>query len=130
MFKIGKVGAIVFSSVLSISLLTGCMSSSDKEAAKDTADKFLSIVTSGTTEGISDYCSENVATGDFVKLFDSEYLSQQILEDQDTSSLSESTLNKLDEVCNLFSNMVTDNEIKDVKPQDDGSVSVIATINV
>jgi hypothetical protein len=128
MSKIGKVGALFISSVLSISLLTGCMSSSDKEAAKDTADKFLSIVASGTTEGINDYCNENVATGDFVKLFDSEYLSQQILEDQDTSSLSEDTLSKLDEVCNLFSNMVTGYEIKEVKPQDDGSVSVVATI--
>ena len=129
MFKFGKTGALLCSVVLAISLLSGCVSSADKAAAKDTADKFLSIVSSGSTEGINESCNDSVATGEFVKLFDSETLKQQIFEDHDPSSFSEETLAKLDEVCNLFANMVTGYEIQEIKPQDDGSLSVFATID-
>lgn len=128
MFKLGKIGAVLTGVCLSISLLTGCVSSADKNAANDTADNFLKIVASGKTEGINDYCTEEVASGDFVRLFDSGYLSDQILSGQDTSQLTEETLNELDEFCKLFSNMVTGYEIKEVVANDDGSVTAIATI--
>lgn len=128
MVKFGKTSAFLLSAVLSISLLTGCVSSADKTAAKETADSFLNLVASGSTDGISEYCTEEVASGDFVKLFDSGYLAEQILADQDTSSLTEETLNELDEFCQLFSNMVTGYEVNEVTPNDDGSVTAIATI--
>ena len=128
MVKFGKTRALLFSAVLSLTMLTGCVSSADKSAARDTADSFLKAVAQGTTEGINDYCTDEVATGDFVKLFDSGYLAEQILAGQDTSSLTEETLNELDDFCNLFSNMVTGYEIKDITPGDDGSLTAIATI--
>ena len=128
MVKFGKIGAYLTGVCLSISLLTGCVSSADKNAAKDTADNFLKVVASGQTEGINDYCTDEVASGTFVKLFDSGYLAEQILSGQDTSDLTAETLSELDEFCNLFSNMVTGYEVKEVTANDDGSVTAIATI--
>lgn len=128
MVKFGKTGAFLLSAVLSISLLTGCVSNADKNSAKETAEGFLQLVASGSTEGITDYCTDEVASGDFVKLFDSGYLADQILADQDTSSLTEETLNELDEFCKLFSNMVTAYEVKEITANDDKSITAIATI--
>ena len=128
MVKFGKIGAYLTGVCLSISLLTGCVSSADKNAAKDTADNFLKVVASGHTEGINDYCTDEVASGTFVKLFDSGYLAEQIHSGQDTSDLTAETLSELDEFCNLFSNMVTGYEVKEVTANDDGSVTAIATI--
>ncbi|WP_026516172.1 hypothetical protein [Butyrivibrio sp. MC2021] len=128
MVRFGKTGAFLLSAVLSISLLTGCVSNADKNSAKETVEGFLQLVASGSTEGITDYCTDEVASGDFVKLFDSGYLADQILADQDTSSLTEETLNELDEFCKLFSNMVTAYEVKEITANDDKSITAIATI--
>ncbi len=128
MIKIRRFSALFLSTFLCITALTGCVSSSDKNAAKETANNFLSIIASGSSENINQYCTDEVAESDFVKLFDSKYLSDQILADQDTSLLTEETLNELDEFCELFSKMVTDYEVKEIDVADDGSLSAIATI--
>lgn len=120
--------AIAASILVSFSLLTGC-GSADKTAVQETAENFLSIVKSGTNENIEKYASLEVAEGEFVKTFDSEYLKQNFKEGFVSSEVDEETLAKVDSFCSLFSDMVTEYSISDVNVDKSGVGHVTAIIN-
>lgn len=110
------------------SLLTGC-SSADKTAIQDTADKFLAIVKSGTNEDIEKYASAEVSEGEFVKTFDSEYLKQNFMEGFVSSEIDDSTMERVESFCSLFSDMITDYKISEVSVDKNGVGTVVAMID-
>ena len=59
----------------------------EEKAVQETAENFLAIVKSGTNENIEKYASPEVAEGEFVKTFDSEYLKENFKEGFVTSEV-------------------------------------------
>ena len=123
-----KLGAAFLALSISVLSLTGC-TSADRTAIEETANSFLSIVTSGTTENIEKYASDEVTNSPLVKVYDTEYLVDSFKEGFITDEIDEETAAKVDEVCSLISNMVTDYEITDVSVNKDGKGVIVAIIN-
>ena len=115
---------------MTITTLTGCTSPA-KDAVSDTANKFLAVVAGDSQEDINSYASTEVANGDFVKLFDSDLLKQQFLDESEGTELTEASKTKLDEFCNLFSDMITSYSVSEVEiPKEaPNTATCIATIN-
>ena len=123
-----KICAAFLSASMTISLLTGC-SSADKDAIRETSENFLSIVVSGTTDNIEKYASDSVSNGQFVRTFDSAYLSQKFKDGFASDEIDADTSAKVDSFCELFSSMVTGYEIKEVTVDKNGVGTVTATID-
>lgn len=112
--NIKKLTGLTMAALISISSLTGC-TSQDKQSVNDCATTFLAIVASDSEEDISKYATSEVAAGDFVQLFDAEYLSGKFISDTENIELTEESKNKLDEFCGLFSDMIQDYSVSDVE---------------
>ncbi|MCR4758098.1 MAG: hypothetical protein K5792_09895 [Butyrivibrio sp.] len=128
MFNFKKITTLALTSFMTLSLLTGC-TNNDKAAVTETAENFLNIVTSGSTDNIEQYASNEVSEGSFVKTFDSTYLSEELKSGFVTDEIDEEATQKVDELCALISDMITSYEISDTTVNKDGTATVVAIIN-
>ncbi|WP_026666644.1 hypothetical protein [Butyrivibrio sp. AE2005] len=125
--RLGKklVSAIVVLT-MSTTVLTGCTSS--KKAITETAEQFLEIVQSGSTENIEAYASAGVLEGEFVRTFDSTFLTDNLKSGIESDKLDEATAQRLDNLCASLSNMITGYEIKSATVKK-GVGTVIASVD-
>ena len=119
------VSAIVVLTISSFAV-TGC--SSSKKAVTETADEFLKIVQSGSTENLEAYASAGVLEGEFVHTFDSSFLMDNLKSGIESDMLDEATAQRLDNLCASFSNMITSYEITSVTVKK-GVGTVVASVN-
>lgn len=113
--------------VMSFCALTGC-GFGDKGAVRETAEKFLEALKQGNENEINAYASGEVASGNFVKLFDSDYLVEELKSGFGESELTPETEEKIDNFCKLFSNMIKEYEVSKIEINKDKSATAIATI--
>lgn len=125
-----KLTGLFTAALLTFGTLTGCTSSQDKQAISDTATAFLSIVASDSTEDITNYATTEVAEGDFVKLFDADYLAEQIVSETEGIELTNESKEKVDEFCGLYSDMIQSYSISDVNFEEgnNNKATCLATI--
>ncbi|MCR5671368.1 MAG: hypothetical protein K6G10_10220 [Butyrivibrio sp.] len=127
--KLSKKLAVLGSAfIIGASSLAGC-GLGDKSAAKEAAEKFLEALKTGNENDINSYSSGSVATGNFVKLFDSDYLVDVIKGGFDDVEVTDEASEKIDEFCSVFSSMIKDYEVSKVELNDDKSATAIATID-
>ncbi|MBQ6589570.1 MAG: hypothetical protein IJI01_12960 [Butyrivibrio sp.] len=112
MNRLQKCLGVAMATLLSISSLTGC-SNQDKSAVQETANSFMAILASDSTEDINKYATSEVANGGFVQLFNSDTLVNQIADGAGVSELTEESKAELDEFASLFSNMIQSYSISD-----------------
>ena len=120
MIKIKKYAAAILSAALMISTVTGC-SMNDKSDAQEAAENFLSAVQKGDENSINNYASSQVASGNFVNLFDVNALRQQFQEGYGEDDMEDETAAKLDEFCDLFSSLITSYEVNEVTVDNSGN---------
>ena len=129
MNRLKKFTGLFTAALLTFSTLTGC-SSQDKESVSESATTFLAIVADDSQEDINKYATTDVTNGDFVKLFDADLLTQQFMTDSEGVELSEESKAKLEEFCQLFSDMIQLYSVSDVEiiKGEPYSATCIATI--
>ncbi|WP_029231155.1 hypothetical protein [Butyrivibrio sp. VCB2006] len=117
---------VFLAALITIPTLTGC-TSQDKSAVSDSANTFMAIVASDSTEDINNYATADVANGDFVQLFNSNTLVDQITAGATTTDLDDQSKQELDEFASLFSSMIKSYSISDVKlDKKDGTYTATA----
>ncbi|MBR1671013.1 MAG: hypothetical protein IJ695_09970 [Butyrivibrio sp.] len=122
-----KTAIIGLTILLSFASLTGC-GVMDKSAAREAAVNFMEAVKTGDTDGVNTYSSGEVASGSFVRLFDADYLKEQLTSGLGDSALNDETLEKLDEFYSLYSTMMEDYKITDVSMNSDGTATAYITM--
>ena len=127
MDKIKKYAAGVLSAFLMVTTLTGC-SANDRSDAQEAAESFLAAVQKGDENSINNYASSQVASGNFVNLFDVNALRQQFREGYGENDMEDETAAKLDEFCDLFSSLITSYEVNEVTIDNSGVATAISTV--
>lgn len=127
MFNIKKITAALSAFVIAFSALTGC-GAQDKTKVEETATKFLAVVADDSDEDINTYASSEVATGDFVQLFDAEALSDSFVEGFNTSELTSDTEAEVERFCALFDKLIRDYKVTSVEVNNDGTATAVATL--
>ncbi len=128
MFNIKRAAAVFCAALISCSSLTGC-GSADRDAVKETSEKFLAVVANDSTDEITDYATFEVANGDFVKLFNADKLLDQFSQGFSDAELTDETNAKVDEFCHLFADMIKDYTVTKVEVNKGGTATAIATLN-
>jgi major membrane immunogen (membrane-anchored lipoprotein) len=127
MFKINRITALLTASVLAITSLTGC-GSKDKTKVEETANTFLAIVADESDEDINNYASPEVATGDFVQLFEADALVDTLVDGFNTSELTDDTKAEVDTFCGMFDKLIRSYKISSVEVGKDNTATVVATL--
>lgn len=123
-----NITGLSLATLFTISSLTGC-TSADTQSVNECATTFLAIVASDSEEDLSKYATSEVASGDFVQLFDAQELSAKFVSDAESVELTEESRNKLDEFCELFSDMIKSYSVSDVEiTEKDAVATCTATI--
>ena len=127
MFKINRLVALLGAVVMATGVLTGC-ASQDKSKVEETAGTFLAIVADESDEDINNYASAEVATGDFVQLFDADALVAAFVQGFNTSELTDDTKAEVDTFCAMFDRLIRDYEVSSVEVGKDNTATAVATL--
>lgn len=122
-----KMGIAVLSAALMVSSLTGC-ASKEKEAVKASAEGFLGAIKDGNVEAVAQYATPKVAEGEFVKIFEPEYMEDLLAEKIPEVEFNDEAKAKLEEFYKSFSTMVESYEVTDVTIGKDKKAKATAVI--
>lgn len=122
-----KAAGLLMVTALTVTSLTGC-TSKDKTGVEETANGFLAVVASDSSEEISKYATMEVAGGDFVQLFDADSMTDAFVSGFDLSELTDETKKEVDSFCLLFDDMIKEYSVTSVDIAKDGTATAIATI--
>ena len=129
MIKVAKKAvSVILATALTAMTLSGC-TSKDKAGAEETANAFLAVVASDSTEDINKYATMEVAGGDFVQLFDAASMADAFVAGFDLSELTDETKAEVDKFCGLFDDMIKEYSVTNVEVAKDGTATAIAKIN-
>ncbi len=127
MFNINKKLKIALMITLSLLCFTGC-GTKDKTDIKEATQSFIEGLKVGDTTAINEYSSDEVATGNFVELYDSNYLKEYLVSGLGDFEVADETTERLDKFQTLYSTMLEEYEITDVTLNDDGTATAYVTI--
>jgi hypothetical protein len=129
MKRVFKRAFVVFLSTILLSAsLSGCSSKKDKDGAQEAAKGFMDAIQSGSQEGINKYSSDEVATGEFVRLYDEDSLKEDLEAGLGDTNISEETQARLDAFCSRYGDMMEEYQITDVAIGDDGTATAYITV--
>ena len=127
MLNFKKMTATGLAVLVAASVLTGC-ESKDKGAVREAAEAFMEAVKTGDRDGINEYSSDEVANGNFVELFDADFLKDELTTSLGNPDLEEATISKLDEFYALYSAMMEKYEITDIAMNEAGNATAYVTM--
>ncbi len=128
MIKHNKFAAVCISLLLTASLLAGCSSKKDESGAQEAAESFMEAVKTGSKDGINQYSSAEVATGEFVELFDADRLKEELVAGLGDTNLDEETQSRIDGFCSRYGAMMEEYQITGVTLNDDGTATAYVTM--